>query len=263
MADHANAGEPILEARDLVRVYRTGDVEFVALRGVSLTIQRGEMVAIMGASGSGKSTLMNILGLLDRPTRGEYRLEGVETESLSKEKLSQLRSRKIGFIFQQFHLLARTPAIDNVELPLLYQSGIWPRERHRRAREALDRVGLNDRARNHPTQLSGGQQQRVAIARALVTNPPILLADEPTGNLDTRTGLEILTLFQEIHREGRTIIMVTHEADVAACCDRIVVLRDGKIQSDAGVAIHHDAAAELAKLPPLEAAVAQVSEPRK
>ncbi|MFN0208042.1 MAG: ABC transporter ATP-binding protein [Planctomycetota bacterium] len=242
----------VVDAENIVRIYKTGDLEFIALRGVSLQIRCGEMVAIMGASGSGKSTLMNILGLLDRPTKGNYRLEGVETSKLSKDKLSTVRSMKIGFIFQQFHLLARTPAIENVELPLLYQNGIWPLARRKRAREALARVGLQGRERSHPSQLSGGQQQRVAVARALVTNPPILLADEPTGNLDTRTGLEILALFQEIHREGRTVIMVTHEADVASCCERIIILRDGKILSDSPVARRLDAATELLKLPPLE-----------
>lgn len=250
---------PLIDVRNIVRVYKTGDVEFVALRGVSMVVRRGEMLAIMGSSGSGKSTLMNILGLLDRPTQGTYFLDGVETSKLTKERLAEVRSTRIGFVFQQFHLLPRTPAIDNVELPLLYRSDLWGRERRKRARASLERVGLGGRERNHPTQLSGGQQQRVAIARALVTDPPILFADEPTGNLDTRTGLEILSLFQSLHREGRTIVMVTHEADVAACCERIVVLRDGRIQSDSKVAQVTDAAAELAKLPPLEEILTQVT----
>lgn len=245
------ARAPLIAARDLVRVYKTGDVEFRALRGVSFEIDSGEMVAIMGTSGSGKSTLMNILGLLDRPTRGTYSLEGTETTSLSKDEIGALRGRKIGFVFQQFHLLARTPAIENVELPLLYRSGIRPAERRRLALEALAHVGLTDKQQNQPTQLSGGQQQRVAIARALVCNPPILLADEPTGNLDSRTGLEILALFQDLHREGRTIILVTHELDVAECCERIIVLRDGKVVSDRRVETPTRAGEVLATLPPV------------
>ncbi|MBI3821001.1 MAG: ABC transporter ATP-binding protein [Planctomycetes bacterium] len=253
-------GKPVISIRDVFRVYKTGIIEFVALRGVSLEINEGEMVAIMGASGSGKSTLMNILGLLDRPTRGEYVLGGRSVSALSRENQTKLRSEFIGFIFQQFHLLPRTPAIDNIELPLLYRLDISGRERHKMSRIALDRVGLKGRERSHPTQLSGGQQQRVAIARALVTNPPLLLADEPTGNLDTRTGLEILALFQEIHREGRTVVMVTHEADVAACCERIIVLRDGKVLSDAPVGKRLNAAEELSKLPPLEVQMAEVAQ---
>ena len=243
---------PLLDARDLVRTYRLGDVELHALRGVSLSIQKGEMVAIMGASGSGKSTLLNLLGLLDRPTSGTYRLDGVETARLDPTEASRFRGERIGFVFQQFHLLPRTPAIDNVELPLLYRSGVRTRERRDRARAALGRVGLGGREQSRPTQLSGGQQQRVAIARGLVGDPAILLADEPTGNLDSRTGLEILALFQELHSEGRTIVMVTHEADVAACCRRIVVVRDGKIVSDRPVEKPVRAAEELARYPALE-----------
>ncbi len=252
MAAGAGAEAPLIDARDLVRVYRTGDVEFAALRGVSLRVDRGEMVAVMGASGSGKSTLMNILGLLDRPTAGSYRLGGQDAASLDARERADLRGRTIGFVFQQFHLLPRTPAIENVELPLVYRAGLRAAERRRRARAALERVGLADRAGHSTTQLSGGQQQRVAIARALVGEPLLLFADEPTGNLDTRTGLEILALFQELHGEGWTIVLVTHEHDVAACCERLVVLRDGRIQSDERVPARTRAAEELAKLPALD-----------
>jgi putative ABC transport system ATP-binding protein len=242
---------PLIVVRDLVRVYRTGDIEFRALRGVSFSIDKGEFVAVMGMSGSGKSTLMNILGLLDRPTSGSYALGGVETTTLSKDAVGDVRGRTIGFVFQQFHLLPRTPAIENVELPLLYRSDVRARDRKSQALDALRRVGLGDKQRNQPTQLSGGQQQRVAIARALVTNPPILLADEPTGNLDSRTGLEILALFQELHGEGRTVVMVTHEPDVAACCSRILVLKDGLVLSDRRVEQPTNAAAVLKSLPPV------------
>jgi putative ABC transport system ATP-binding protein len=246
------SGATLIEGRKIVRVYRTGDVEFTALRGVSFSIAKGEMVAIMGSSGSGKSTLMNTLGLLDRPTSGTYLLEGIDVSKLGKEELGELRGRRIGFVFQQFHLLPRTPCIDNVELPLLYRADVRARDRRARALASVERVGLRGKERNHPTQLSGGQQQRVAIARALVVDPPILLADEPTGNLDTRTGLEILALFQELHREGKTVVMVTHENDVAQCCDRIIVLRDGMILSDRRVEKPIKASEILATLPPID-----------
>jgi putative ABC transport system ATP-binding protein len=250
-ATRAPERRPLIQARDLVRVYKTGDIEFKALRGVSFNLDKGEFVGVMGMSGSGKSTLMNTLGLLDRPTSGSYILEGVETTTLTKDAVGDLRGRNIGFVFQQFHLLPRTPAIENVELPLLYRSDVRAKDRHRQALDSLQRVGLEGKQRNLPTQLSGGQQQRVAIARALVTNPPIILADEPTGNLDSRTGLEILALFQELHREGRTIIMVTHEPDVAACCSRILVLKDGLVLSDKRVEKPIRAADVLKSLPPV------------
>jgi len=224
---------PVIQLRDLTRTYQTGEVEVKAVRGVTLEIQRGEFVAVMGASGSGKSTLMNTLGCLDQPTGGTYLLDGVAVANLNKKELAQLRNKKLGFVFQSFNLLARTSAQDNVELPLLYTQPIVSlRERHRRAQSALDKVGLADRRDHLPSQLSGGQQQRVAIARALAGLPEVLLADEPTGNLDTRTSIEIMGLFQELNESGITVIMVTHELDIAAYCKRMVVMRDGQIISD-------------------------------
>jgi len=223
--------DALLELEDIVRVYKLGDVDVTALRGVSLRVQRGEFVAIMGASGSGKSTLMNILGCLDRPTKGRYVLNGQEVSRLSRSQLAEVRNRELGFVFQNFNLLPRTSALENVELPLLY-AGVKTRERRRRATEALARVGLGDRLHHHPSQLSGGQQQRVAIARALVTNPKIILADEPTGNLDSRTSEEVMALLQDLGRGGITIVMVTHEPDIAAYAGRVLQMRDGRILSD-------------------------------
>jgi len=224
---------PVIQLRNLARTYQSGEVEVKAVRGVTLDIERGDFVAIMGASGSGKSTLMNTLGCLDQPTSGEFLLDGIAVADLDRKALAKLRNKKLGFVFQSFNLLARTSAQDNVELPLFYSHPIVSlRERHERARLALDKVGLSDRRDHLPSQLSGGQQQRVAIARALAGRPEVLLADEPTGNLDTRTSIEIMGLFQELNESGITIIMVTHELEIAAFCKRMVVMRDGQVISD-------------------------------
>lgn len=228
----------VIRIRDLVRHYVMGTETVQALRGVSLDIQRNEYVAIMGPSGSGKSTMMNMLGCLDTPTSGEYWLNGQETSRLSDDQLAQVRNKEIGFVFQTFNLLPRATALHNVELPLVY-AGTSSRERRRRAETALQRVGLGNRMDHRPNELSGGQRQRVAIARALVNDPSILLADEPTGNLDSSTSAEIMAVFGDLHRQGQTVIMVTHEQDIAAHAERVVVLRDGRVESDriqAGVA---------------------------
>jgi putative ABC transport system ATP-binding protein len=229
-----------------------GDVEVHALRGVSLTIGAGEFVAIMGTSGSGKSTLMNIIGCLDRPTRGAYILDAQDVSALSKDERADIRLQKIGFVFQGFNLLSRTSAIENVELPMLY-SGVEAGARHERAAAALISVGLEGREQNHPNQLSGGQQQRVAIARALVNNPALILADEPTGALDSRTSVEVMEIFQRLNRErGITLILVTHEPDIAEYADRVVVFKDGKIIKDQRSGNRRDASAELLLLPPTD-----------
>ncbi len=224
--------EPVMQTQGLTKVYTMGKTEVHALQGVDLTVERGEMIAIVGASGSGKSTLMNIIGCLDYPTSGTYFLDDVHVENLSRNQLADIRNRKIGFVFQGFNLLARTTALENVELPLLYDRSRRKLQIRKAARDALERVGLGDRMDHEPNELSGGQQQRVAIARALVTNPSILLADEPTGNLDSQTSIEVLTLFQELHDQGMTILLITHESDVANCTQRIIELRDGKIIQD-------------------------------
>jgi len=227
--------EPIIEVRGVTKVYRVGVEVIHALRGVDLAVHAGEMVAIMGSSGSGKSTLMNTLGCLDRPTAGTYHLGGREVSGLDAAELSQVRNQEIGFVFQSFELLPRLTALENVELPLLYSRGKgwgWARQRRKLAEEALQRVGLGKRMDHRPNQLSGGQKQRVAIARALIAKPRILMADEPTGNLDTTTTEEILALFAQIHEQGQTVLMVTHENDVAAHCERVVRLRDGLVLSD-------------------------------
>jgi putative ABC transport system ATP-binding protein len=223
----------LIEIADVKKTYVMGDMQVHALRGVSLSIEESEFVAIMGSSGSGKSTLMAILGGLDRPTSGRYRLDDIDMSTLPKSELARARNKKIGFVFQQFHLLSRTTALENVELPLMYAHGVSGSERHARAREALAHVGLADREDHKPNQLSGGQQQRVAIARALVTDPPLLLADEPTGNLDTHTGEDILSLIRELHqRLGSTIVIVTHDMHVAESCSRTIALRDGRLVQD-------------------------------
>ena len=223
----------MIEVVDLARVYRLGEVEVRALDGVSFSIGAGESAAIMGPSGSGKSTLMNLLGCLDRPSSGRYLLDGVDVSRLSPDALAEIRNAKIGFVFQNFNLLPRTSAVENVELPLLYgNSTMDAAARRARARASLARVGLAGREEHHPSQLSGGQQQRVAIARALVTDPPVLLADEPTGNLDSRTSEEVLSIFGELHRAGMTILLITHDADVARHAGRVIRLKDGRIQSD-------------------------------
>lgn len=222
----------MIYAEDLTKVYQMGDTEVRALNGASFTINKGEMVAIMGPSGSGKSTLMSIVGCLDVPTSGKYQLDGVDVSNLDETKLADIRGRKIGFVFQQFNLLARTSALENVMLPLTY-AGVAGKERTQRAFNALERVGLGERTHHAPNELSGGQQQRVAIARALVNDPAILMADEPTGALDSKTGVEIMTLFQNLHHEqGQTVILVTHDAYVARHANRVIKISDGKIVSD-------------------------------
>lgn len=225
----------IIKITDLKRIFKVGNEDVHALNGVSFSIEEGEFVSIMGTSGSGKSTLLNILGCLDRPTSGDYQIDGVSISNLSKKELSTLRNRKIGFIFQNYNLLARTTALENVELPLMYNSSISAKERHERAIEALKAVGLENRMMHEPNQLSGGQQQRVAIARALINDPVILLADEATGNLDTRTSYEIMSLFQDLHDKGKTIAFVTHEPDIAVFTTRTIKLRDGNIIEDKAV----------------------------
>ena len=225
------ADAPLLSLQGVTRIYPMGGTPLMALKGLDLRVEAGESVAIMGSSGSGKSTLMNILGCLDRPTEGQYRLQGQDVAGLSRRELADIRNRFIGFVFQSFNLLTRTSAQENVELPLLY-ANVSARDRRARARAALQRVGLGERLDHHPSQLSGGQQQRVAIARALVTEAPLLLADEPTGNLDSATSVDIMRLLQALNAEGMTVVLVTHEADIAAHARRVITLRDGVIGSD-------------------------------
>ncbi len=223
----------LIELKDVNKIYDLGEVQVRALRGATMTIEKGEYVALIGPSGSGKSTLMNTLGCLDRPTSGSYLLAGTEVATMTRDQRARIRNRQIGFVFQNFNLLSRTSALENVELPLLYSPGISARKRHQRAIELLERVGLGDRMDHHSGQLSGGEQQRVAIARALINQPSILLADEPTGNLDTRTSREVIQLFRELNEENEiTVILVTHEQSVARHADRILVLRDGEIIED-------------------------------
>lgn len=225
---------PLIVCEDLWKVYRVGDIEVQALRGLNVTINDGEFVAIMGTSGSGKSTLMNILGCLDQPSKGHYRLGGVEVEGLQPDQLAEIRNQKIGFVFQSFNLIPRTSALENAQLPLLYR-GLSLKEQRARASTALERVGLKGREHHTPTQLSGGQQQRVAIARALVTSPSLLLADEPTGNLDTGSSYEIMAILEGLNRDGITVILVTHEVDIAAFAAREIVIKDGQVLSDRAI----------------------------
>ncbi len=246
-APTAGAKPPVVHVEKLVKTYQMGDVEVRALRGVSLEIRQGEFVAVMGTSGSGKSTLMNLLGCLDKPTSGSYLLDGRDVSRLSRDQLAQVRGQLIGFVFQGFNLLPRTTAIENVELPMLYQ-GVSSKERHARAVAALERVGLGDRGDHTPAQLSGGQQQRVAIARALVNNPRLILADEPTGNLDSKTSIEVMAIFQELAAQGLTVLIVTHEPDVAAHARRVITFRDGHLLSDLVPARHLVATEELERL---------------
>jgi len=246
-----------MAVRDLTKIYKMGDHEVRALRGVSLSVEEGEFVAVTGPSGSGKSTFMHIAGCLDRPTSGVYELDGRDVAKLSKDELAKVRNEKIGFVFQGFNLLKRTTALDNVELPLLYRSSkklkAKTSERHKRALAALDSVGLGQRYHHLPNQLSGGQQQRVAIARALITQPSILLADEPTGNLDTRTSIEVMGIFQKLNREqGITILLITHEMDIAEYGTRLIRFRDGRVVADQPVLHRRNADDELAALPPPE-----------
>ena len=242
---------PVISVRDLIKTYELGEVKVHALRGVTLDIEPGEFVAATGPSGSGKSTLMHILGCLDHPTSGEYFLDGRDVAKLTRNELAEVRNRKIGFVFQGFNLLSRTSALDNVELPLLYMNQAFKAaERHGRAMASLRAVGLSDRAHHHPNQLSGGQQQRVAIARALINQPSLILADEPTGNLDSRTSVEVMGIFQRLNTEqGITVLLITHERDIAEYATRVVSFRDGRIVGDHPVTTRRNADTELASLP--------------
>ena len=239
----------LLSVRELTKTYELGEVQVQALRGVTLDVARGEFVALTGPAGSGKSTFMHLLGCLDRPTSGQYLLNGRDVSSVPKRALARVRNKEIGFVFQGFNLLARTSAVENVELPLMYTFGISAKERRERAVAALQAVGLGDRLGHHPNQLSGGQQQRVAIARALVNNPTLLLADEPTGNLDTRTSIEVMGIFQRLNEQnGLTILLVTHESDIAEYAMRIVAFRDGRVRDDRPVTTRRTASVELSRL---------------
>ncbi|MBI1875478.1 MAG: ABC transporter ATP-binding protein [Acidobacteria bacterium] len=241
---------PVIATQDLVKTYHLGEVQVRALRGVTVSLDPGEFVAVTGPSGSGKSTFMHILGCLDRPTSGKYFLEGRDVSRLSKDELAAIRNRKIGFVFQGFNLLPRTTALENVELPMLYNGGVRTAERHKRARAALEAVGLADRTAHYPNQLSGGQQQRVAIARALVSSPSIILADEPTGNLDSRTSVEVMDIFQMLNIEhSLTVILITHEHDIAEYATRIITFRDGRIVQDRPADSRRIAKRELAAMP--------------
>src|SRR5262245_44110799 len=247
---------PVIQLEDVQKVYHTGEVDVHAVRGVTLQVRAGEFVAVMGASGSGKSTLMNIIGCLDRSTRGRYLLDGTDVSQLDRDELAEIRNQKIGFIFQGFNLLSRTSALENVELPMLYvHQYVSGRDQRSRAMSALEMVGLAERAGHHPNQLSGGQQQRVAIARALVNRPALLLADEPTGNLDSQTSIEIMGVFQKLNGQGITIVMVTHELDIARYTKRNVIMRDGRVVSDVPVSDRLFAENELQRLRDAQQAV--------
>jgi putative ABC transport system ATP-binding protein len=251
-AEAKAAAPAVIEVHHLHRTYDLGEVQVHALRGITLKVERGEFVAIMGASGSGKSTFMNVIGCLDRPTRGTFLLDGQDVSKLEKKELARIRNQKLGFVFQGFNLLSRTSALENVELPLIY-SGIPHAERMERARQALKAVGLEGREEHHPAQLSGGQQQRVAIARALVNNPSIILADEPTGNLDSRTSVEIMQIFQRLNDERNiTILLVTHETDISRFAQRVVLFRDGKVRKDMVLENRADAGEVLLTMPWVE-----------
>lgn len=253
--------QELIVVDQLTKVYRTGTVSLQALAGISLSVVRGSFMAMMGPSGSGKSTFLNIIGCLDQPTSGTYRLDGLEVASLPRNKLAEIRNEKIGFVFQNFHLLPKTSALENVELPLLYRRPA-PRDRREKALAALEMVGLADHANHHPNQLSGGQQQRVAIARSLINNPEIILADEPTGALDSRTSIEIMSIFQRLNRESHiTILLVTHEPDIAAHAERIIRFRDGRIIDDRRIQSPRDAVEEMATMPLVEDADEERKEP--
>ncbi len=244
-----NGQDVLVRLVDVHKIYRTGEMEVHAVRGVSLDVRRGEFVALMGSSGSGKSTLMNIIGCLDRPTSGQYFLDGADVSRLDRDQLADIRNRKLGFVFQNFNLLTRTSARENVELPLLYGTQRFSAAQLREMADGvLASVGLNGREDHHPSQLSGGQQQRVALARALINNPEVVLADEPTGNLDSRTSVEIMGIFQELNERGITIIMVTHESDIASYARRNIIMWDGMVRSDRTVSQRLDASAELERL---------------
>ena len=253
MISGPSSDEYLIQAEKLSRIYRLGEIEVPALRGVSLGVRTGELISIRGPSGSGKSTFMNLLGCLDQPTSGKYVLDGVDVSTMSVDERARVRNRSIGFVFQSFNLLPRTTALENVEVPLLYNPDLTSKQRDQRAHEVLEEVNLSDRSHHFPSQLSGGQQQRVAIARALVTNPRMILADEPTGNLDSRTSIEIMALLQKLNRDQSiTILLVTHEAEISSYTDRVVSFRDGRIIEDEPITDKRDAVTELAALPPEE-----------